>query len=135
MIEFGNDDPNLDLLEAALTVAPVSFDIGFAKIRIDLKGVVRPCCLYRAPSFFQSLSALNRAGADRDELMQSPGEAEGNQIRDIFQRMAQHDHTILDLSRVVELLLELKDLPRFFRCRFSAISPFWIGANASAQSG
>jgi hypothetical protein len=113
VIEFGNDDPNLDLLEAALTVAPAGLDIGFAKIRVDLKGVVRPACLYRAPSLFQSLSALNLAGADRDKLMQSLGKAEGDQIHDIFQHMARHDHTIMDLSGVVELLLELKDLPRF----------------------
>ncbi len=30
VIEFG-DDPNLDLLEAALAVAPVGFDIGFGQ--------------------------------------------------------------------------------------------------------
>jgi hypothetical protein len=113
VIEFGNDDPNLDLLEAALTVAPASLDIGFAKLRVDVKGVIRPACLYRTPSLFQSLSALDLAGADRDNLLQSPGKAEGQQIRDIFQRMTAHDHTILDLDRVVELLLELKDLPRF----------------------
>lgn len=113
VIEFGNDDPNLDLLEAALTVAPVSLDIGFVKLRVDVKGVVRPACLYRAPSLFQSLSALDLAGADRDKLLQSPGKAVGEQIRDIFQRMAGHDHGFLDLKRVVELLLELKDLPGF----------------------
>jgi hypothetical protein len=45
--------------------------------------------------------------------MQSLGKAEGEQIHDIFQRMARHDHTILDLNGVVELLLELRDLPRF----------------------
>lgn len=91
----------------------MSLDIGFAKIRVDVRGVVRPACLYRAPSLFQSLSALDLAGGDRDDLMESPGKTEGQQINEIFLRMAAHDHSLLDLSRVVELLLELKDLPRF----------------------
>jgi hypothetical protein len=113
VIEFGNDDPKLDLLEAALTVAPVSLDIGFAKLRVDLKGVIRPACLYRAPSLFQSLSTLDSAGADRDDLMKSLGKTEGEQIQEIFLRMAAHAPATLDLSQVVELLMELKDLPRF----------------------
>jgi hypothetical protein len=113
VIEFGNDDPNLDLLEAALAVAPVSLDIGFVKLRVDVSGVVRPGCVYRAPSLFQSLSALNFASGNRDKLLHSPDKAEGKQIRDILELMAGHDHTILDLSLVVDLLLELKDLPKF----------------------
>jgi len=113
VIEFGDDDPNLDLLESALAVAPTSLDIGFAKLRVDVKGVVRPACLYRAPSLFQSLSSLDMAGADRDDLMKSLGKADGEQINEIFLRMAAHDPATLDLSQVIELLLELKDLPRF----------------------
>jgi hypothetical protein len=113
VIEFDNDDPNLELLEAALTVAPTNLDIGFVKLRLGVKGVARPACLYRAPSLFQSLSALDSAASDRDRLLHSPAEADGRQIREIFQRMAGHDPSILDLSRVVGLLLELKDLPRF----------------------
>ena len=34
-------------------------------------------------------------------------------MRDSFQRMARHDNTILDLSRVMELLRELKEPSRF----------------------
>ncbi len=45
--------------------------------------------------------------------MQTIGKAEGDQIHDLFQRMARHDQATLDLSGVLELLLELKDLPRF----------------------
>src|SRR5579859_2937895 len=44
VIEFENDDPNLDLLEAALAVAPSSLDVGFAKIRVNVGGVIRPAC-------------------------------------------------------------------------------------------
>lgn len=113
VIEFGNDDPNLDLLEAALAVAPNGLEIGLAKVRIGVKGVVRPACLYRAPSLFQSISALNFASANREKLMQSVGKTDGEQIQDIFVRMARHNNTLLDLSRVVALLMQLKDLPRF----------------------
>ena len=113
VVEFGNDDPNLDLLEAALAVASNGLEIGLAKVRIDVKGVVRPACLYHAPSLFQSISALNFASTNREKLMQSVGKAEGAQIQEIFVRMAQHDNTLLDLSRVVALLMQLKDLPRF----------------------
>lgn len=113
VIEFDTDDPDLDLLEAALAVATTSLEIAFAKIRVDVNGVTRPACLYRTPRLFQSISALDLAGAERDDQMLSVGKAEGDEIRQIFTRMAEHDHTILGLTRVVELLLELKDLPRF----------------------
>lgn len=113
VIEFSNDEPNLDLLESVLTVSPLGLDIGFAKIRVDVKGVVRPACVSFIPSLFQSLSALYLANTDRDKLMHSLGMAEAEQMRDSFQRMARHDNTILDLSRVMELLRELKNLPRF----------------------
>jgi len=56
---------------------------------------------------------LNFASTNREKLMQSVGKAEGAQIQEIFVRMAQHDNTLLDLSRVVALLMQLKDLPRF----------------------
>lgn len=113
VIEFSNDDPDLDLLESVLTMSPLGLDIGFAKIRVDVKGVVRPACACFIPSLFQSLSALYLANTNRDKLMQPLGIAEGEQMRDSFQRMARHNHTILDLTRVVELLRELKNLPRF----------------------
>jgi hypothetical protein len=113
VVEFGNDDPDLDLLESALTLARSGIDIGFAKIRVDIQGLVRPACLYRTPSLFQSLLALNLAGAEREKLMQSLGAVDGQEISGTIKRMARHDHAVLDLSRVVSLLIEIKDLPRF----------------------
>ena len=113
VIEFENDDPNLDLLEAALTVAPSSLDIGFAKIKVNVGGVKRPACLYHAPSLYQSLSALYLANTGRDKLLLSVGNAEGSQINDVFRLMAEHDHGTLELTRVGELLRDLKDLPHF----------------------
>jgi hypothetical protein len=112
VIEFENDDPNLDLLEAALAVAPSSLDIGFAKIKVNVGGgLIRPACLYHAPRLYQSLSALYLANTGRDKLLVSIGNAEGSQINDGFRLMVDHDHGILDLTRVLELVLDLKDLP------------------------
>jgi hypothetical protein len=113
VIEFENDDPNLDLLEAALAVAPSSLDIGFAKIKVNVGGVIRPACLYHAPSLYQSLSALYLANTGRDKLLLSVGTAEGSEINNVFRLMAEHDHEILELTRVGELLLDLRDLPHF----------------------
>jgi hypothetical protein len=113
VIEFENDDPNLDLLEATLAVAPCSLDIGFAKIKVNVRGVIRPACLYHAPSLYQSISALYLASTERDKLLLSVGNAEGSHINNVFRLMAEHDHGILELTRVGELLLDLKDLPRF----------------------
>jgi hypothetical protein len=113
VIEFENDDPNLDLLEAALAVAPSSLDMGFAKIKVDVGGVTRPACLYHAPSLYQSISALYLANTERDKLLLSVGNPEGSQINDVFRLMAEHDHRILELTRIGELLLDLKDLPHF----------------------
>jgi hypothetical protein len=80
VIEFENDDPNLDLLEAALAVVPSSLDIGFTKIKVNVGGVIRPACLYHAPSLYQSLSALYLANTGRDKLLLSVGTAEGSEI-------------------------------------------------------
>ena len=113
VIEFENDDPNLDLLEAALAVAPSSLDIGFAKIKVNVEGVIRPACLYHAPSLYQSLSGLYLANTGRDKLLLSVGNAEGSQISHVFSLIAKHDHGILELTRIGELLLDLKDLPHF----------------------
>ena len=113
MIEFADDDPNLDLLEAALAITPVSLEIGFAKLRVDVKGAVRPACLYRVPSLFQSLSTLDRAGGERDKYTTSLERTEGDAIRALFVSIVTHDSSILDINPFIELLLELKDLPRF----------------------
>jgi hypothetical protein len=113
VIEFESDDPNLDLLEAALAVAPSSLDIGFAKITVNVGGAIRPACLYHAPSLYQSLTALYLANTGRDKLLLPVGNAEGSQINDVFRLMAEHDHGILELTGVGELLLDLKDLPHF----------------------
>lgn len=113
VIEFENDDPDLDLLRAALAMAPSSLDIGFAKIRVNNRGVIRPACLYHAPSLYQSISALYLANTGRDKLLLSVGDAEGSHIKDVFRLMAGHDHGILELTRVGELLLDLKDLPHY----------------------
>lgn len=75
--------------------------------------MVRPACLYRAPSLFQALSNLDRAGGERDQYTASLGKTEGDGIRELFARMAAHDSSILDINPFIELLLELKDLPRF----------------------
>ncbi len=135
VIEFGNDDPNLDLLESALTVAPVGLDIGFAKIRMDLKGVVRPACLYRAPSLFQSLSALNLSGADRDEFMQSLGKAEGRRAsQSLPANVSTRPYTPGPrLSRRV--VARTEGSSKIFSATDSRLfCYFGIGANASAQS-
>ncbi len=113
VIEFENDDPDLDLLETALAVSPSSLDIGFAKIKVNVGGLIRPACLYHAPSLYQSISASYLANTKRDKQLLSVGDAEGSQISDVFRLMAKHDHGTLDLTRVGELLLDLKDLPHF----------------------
>lgn len=100
-------------MEASLTIAPVSLDIGFAKLKVDVGGVIRPYCIYRTASLFQSLTQLDRGGLYRDQMMHALGTVEGEQIREIFQRVTVHNNSTLDLSRVVELLIELKDLPIF----------------------
>ena len=94
-------------------MAPSSLDIGFAKIKVNVGGVIRPACLYHAPSLYQSISALYLANTGRDKLLLSVGSAEGSHINDVFRLMAEHDHGILELARVGELLLDLKDLPHF----------------------
>lgn len=111
VIELKNDKPNLDLLEAALAVASSSLDIGFVKIKITIGNVTRPACFYHGPSIYQSLDALARTTTGRDDLMLSVGTAEGSEINDVFRRMAEHDDGLIELTRVVELLLDLKDLP------------------------
>jgi len=108
VIEFGHDDPRIDLLEAALTLAPVSIDLAFAKIRANLKGVVVSACVFRLPAVFQSVTALHL-----NDKMISLGKPEGDQIKDLFLLMEAHDHSQLDLSGVIDLLLELKVLPHF----------------------
>jgi hypothetical protein len=92
---------------------PSSLDIGFAKIKVNVGGVIRPACLYHAPSLYQSLSALYLANTGRDKLLLWVGDAEGSQINDVFRLMTEHDHGILELTGVGELLLDLKDLPHF----------------------
>ena len=91
-------------------MAPSSLDIGFAKIKVNVGGVIRPACLYHAPSLYQSISALYLANTGRDKLLLSVGSAEGSHINDVFRLMAEHDHGILELARVGELLLDLKVL-------------------------
>jgi len=113
VIEFEDDEPNLDLLESALAVAPSSLDVGFVKIKINVGGVTRPACLHHAPSLYQSLSALYLANTWRDKLLLSLGNSEGREISDVFSLMAKHDHNLLELTGVLELLLDLKDLPHF----------------------
>lgn len=113
VIEFEDDDPNFDVLEAALAIAPSSLDIGFVTIKVKVAGVTRPACLYHAPSLYQSISALYLANTEREGLMLSIGHADGSAIDDVFRRMVMHDHGVLNLTRVLELLLDLKDLPHF----------------------
>jgi len=72
-----------------------------------MSGAIRPACLYHA------LSALYLAHTGRDKLLLPVGNAEGSQINDVFRLMAEHDHGILELTGVGELLLDLKDLPHF----------------------
>ena len=110
VIEFGNDDPNLDLLEAALTVAPVSFEIGFAKIRVEIRASSGPPALPCS----ESLSIALRLGSGRRGSRRANAiarESGRHQIRDIFQRWLTHHK--LGPQQGLELLLELKDLPRF----------------------
>lgn len=94
-------------------MAPSSLNIGFAKIKVNVGGVIRPACVYHAPSLYQSISALYLANTGRDKLLLSVGNVEGSHINDVFRLMAEHDHGILELTRVGELLLDLKDLPHF----------------------
>ncbi len=93
--------------------ASVGLEIGFAKLRVDIEGVVRPACLYRVPSLFQSSLTLDRAGGERDKYTVSLGKTEGDAIRKLFMSIAAHDSSILDINPFIELLLELGDLPRF----------------------
>jgi hypothetical protein len=83
-------------------VAPGSLDIGFAKIKVNVGGVIRPACLYHAPSL-QSLSALYLANTGRDKLLLSVGNAEGSQINDVFKPDWGHTKSYL-IETMVELL-------------------------------
>ena len=74
---------------------------------MNVGGAIRPACLYHA------LSALYLGHTGRDKLLLPVGNAEGSQINDVFRLMAEHDHGILELTGVGELLLDLKDLPHF----------------------
>jgi hypothetical protein len=113
VVELSDDQPDLGLLEAAVALAPLQIELGPARVRADIEGVVRPALLYRTPSLFQSLNRLSFAGMDRDSEFVSPSKADGAEILKIFTSMKSHDHAIVDLKRVIELLIELRDLPRY----------------------
>jgi hypothetical protein len=104
---------NVELLETALAIAPIGLEVGFSLSRARIERHSVPVCSYRPPRLFQSLSALSEA----HDSPYGSGKAVTNvdlvQVRDIYERLKTHDHSVLDLHRTLALFLELKDLPHF----------------------
>jgi hypothetical protein len=113
VIEFAMEEPNLEVLETAGTIANVELDIGLIRIDIDIRGgAVRPGSMYHPRSLFQSLSVLNGSLNPWDE-MRPVSSADGKDTFNLFSLIEAHDPSIFDLDKVVKLLRELKDLPQF----------------------
>lgn len=113
VIEFGTDNENPELLQEALAIAPNELKIGFTLSTATLNRHPIPVAVFRPPSLFQSLSALASEVGSKQGNVRIVAEAEGQQISQLYTRLAAHDHKILDLHRTLKLLLELKDLPSF----------------------
>jgi hypothetical protein len=113
VIEFSSENENLELLQEALAIAPYGLEIGFTLLTAALNNQAVPVCVYRPPRLFQLLSALDYEVHSKQGNVRILTEAEGQQISEVFTKLATHDHKILDLHRIIKLVLELKDLPPF----------------------
>jgi hypothetical protein len=113
VIELGGDSENLALLQDALALAANELEIGFTLSTTALNTRALPAAVFRPPRLFQSLSALNEAVRTADGDVRIVTEADGQQIGEVYGRLVAHDHEILDLHSILQLLLELKDLPTF----------------------
>ncbi len=108
VIEFGSDNEDLELLQEAFAIAPNELEIGFTLSTASMGAQRLPVAVFRPPRLFQSLSALVE-----DRVARIFTKADAHQTTEIYRRLAAYDHNILDLHRILKLLMELKDLPRF----------------------
>ena len=113
VIEFSSDNENLELLQQALAIAPYGLEIGSTLLTATLNNQAVPVCIYRPPRLFQLLSELDSAFRSKQGNVRTLTEADGEQISEVYTRLGTHDHKIIDLHRIINLVLELKDLPPF----------------------
>ncbi len=113
VIEFSGDNQELALLEKALSIAPCGIELGFTLSSTTFGTKKVPACIYSPPRLFQSLSALQDALYSADGPGQSLTNADVEQVSKIYAALKAHDHNVVDLNRVFQLLFQLKDLPHF----------------------
>ena len=109
VISLRGSNAELDALEKALAISECDLQLGFVSSKVDINGATLPACIFRPPELFQSLSALNRLSKG----LKAVTEDDAAHIRNLYTRLRDYDHSLLDLRRVFNLLLDLRTLSRF----------------------
>ena len=113
VIELDLAFEDFDLLEQASTIARCGLEIGFAVSRTTFEKLELAASIYRPPQLFQSLTALSEVHHSEIGGGKTIAKSDGKDVAEIYARLKLHDHSLLDLRRILIQLLELKDLPHF----------------------